>query len=161
MRKLYSILAWAIAAGVVVQAAAIGFGYGGMQAYVEGGGVVDDVVVESGPGSYTGDVAFPVHELVGGMVIPALVVLLGVVSFWVRVPRARRWAWGLFLLVAVQAEMGYAVPEFPYVGIVHGANALAVLLVAVHVARLPRRTAAEVSAAAQDDRDAPAPSVPA
>ena len=79
MRKLYSVLAWAIAAGVVVQAAAIGFGYGGMQAYVEGGGVVDDIVVESGPGSYTGDVAFPVHELVGGMVIPALVVLLGVV----------------------------------------------------------------------------------
>jgi hypothetical protein len=159
MRKLYSVLAWIVVGGVVVQAAAIGFGYGGMQGYVEGGGVVDETLVESGTGSFTGDVAFPVHEVVGGMLIPLVVVALAVASFWVRVPRARRWAWGLFLLVAVQAEMGYAIPELPYVGLVHGATALAVLLVAVHVARLPRRASA--AEAVDDGRDEPVTRVPA
>lgn len=159
MRKLYSGLAWTVVAGVVVQAAVIAFGYGGMQAYVEGGGVVDELLVESGTGSFTGDVGFPVHELVGGILLPVLALAGAVASFWVRAPRARRWAWGLFLLVVVQGEMGYAIPELPYVGLVHGANALAVLLLAVHVARLPRRASAV--GAAGDDRGEPASRVPA
>lgn len=162
MRKLYSVLAWTVAAGVGVQAAAIAFGFGGMSAYVMDGGVVDKALVESGGGSFTGDAGFGVHELVGGLVLPVVALIVGVVSFWVRLPRARRWAWGLFLLTVVQGQMGYIVSGIPYVGILHGANALALLLVAVHVARLPgRAAAAEASADAQDERDQPATRVPA
>ncbi len=161
MRKLYSGLAWTVAAGVVVQAAAIAFAFGGMTGYVMEGGVVDKALVESGGGSFTGELGFPVHGLVGGIVLPVVALVLAISSFWVKVPRSRRWAWGLFVLVVVQGELGYVIPDIPYVGIVHGANALAVLLIAVHVARLPRRAAADTSAAERDDRDAPAPSVPA
>ena len=41
MRRFYIVLAWIIAGGVVVQAAAIAFGFGGMVGYVQEGGVVD------------------------------------------------------------------------------------------------------------------------
>ena len=47
MRKLYSALAWIVAGGVVVQAAAIAFGFGGMAGYVMDGGVVDKALMES------------------------------------------------------------------------------------------------------------------
>ncbi len=158
MRKLYSVLAWTVFAGVVVQAAAIAFGFGGLAGYVSGGGLVDETVMESG-GGFTGDQAFAVHEMVGGILLPVVALAVAVVSFWVRAPRARRWAWGLFLLVVAQGEMGYAIDDLPYIGLVHGATALAVLLVAMHVARLPGRASA--AEAVDDERDEPASRVPA
>jgi hypothetical protein len=165
MRKLYSALAWTILGGVVVQAAAIAFGFGGMTAYVMEGGVVDKALVESGSGSFTGEAGFPVHGIVGGIVLPVVALLLAVSSFWVRVPRSRRWAWGLFVLVVLQGELGYMIEDLPYVGLVHGANALAVLLVAYHVARMPARSAASASATAEaggrDEREEPTTRVPA
>ena len=158
VRKLYSVLAWTVVAGVVIQAAAIAFGFGGLAGYVSKGGLVDETVMESG-GGFTGDKAFAVHEMVGGILLPVVALGVAVVSFWVHVPRARRWSWGLFFLVVAQSEMGYAIDDLPYIGLVHGATALAVLLVAVHVARLPRRASA--AEAVDDERDEPVSRVPA
>ena len=89
MRKIYSALAWIVAAGVVVQAAAIAFGFGGMAGYVMDGGVVDKALMESQQATFTGDLGFPIHAIVGGMVIPFAAFALGIVSFLVRVPGAR------------------------------------------------------------------------
>jgi len=140
MRKVYSVIAWIIAGGVVVQAASIALGLGGMLSYVQDGGVIDKAVVESGQQAYTGDVGFPIHELVGGMVIPIAAVALLVVSFFVKVRGARMWAAIVFGLVAIQALLGYSIADLPYAGLVHGANALAVLLASVYAALLVRRS---------------------
>ena len=150
MRKLYSVLAWIVAAGVVVQAASIAFGFGGMTGYVMDGGVVDKALIESEQATFTGDLGFPIHGIVGGLVLPVVALALGAVSFFVRgVPRARTLAWALFALVLIQGSAGYSITDTPYVGLFHGANALLILLVAVAAARRGARTHDEVAADAQ------------
>jgi heme A synthase len=152
MRKTYIVLAWIIAGGVFVQAAAIAFGFGGMAGFVQDGGVVDKALVESTTASnFTGELGFPVHGIVGGMVIPLAALLLLVVSFFVKKSRARTWAAVVFGLVIVQAMLGYSIVDVPYLGLLHGANALAVLLTAVQAARCAR-VAGAVEAAAPSSR---------
>ena len=149
MRKTYIVLAWTIAACVFIQAASIAFGFGGMAGYVQGGGVVDKALVESRTASnFTGELGFPIHAIVGGMVIPLAALVLLVVSFFVKVRGARTWAAVVFGLVFVQVMLGYSIVDLPYLGLVHGANALAVLLAAVHTARRTLQADAVDSAAA-------------
>lgn len=141
MRKTYQFLAWIIVGGVVVQAASIAFGFGGMSGYVNGGGVVDKALVESRSlGNFTGEIGFLIHAIVGGMVVPLAAALLLTVSFFAGVPRGRTRALVVFGLVALQATVGYSIKDLPYLGLLHGANALAVLLTALVAARASRRT---------------------
>ncbi|GAB3068997.1 hypothetical protein GCM10027053_36470 [Intrasporangium mesophilum] len=153
MRKTYIVLAWIVAGGVFVQAAAIAFGFGGMSGYVQGGGVVDKALVESRSGSnFTGELGFPIHAIVGGMVIPVVALALLVVSFFVKVRGARTWAGIVFGLVFLQTMLGYSIKDVPYLGLLHGANALAVLLAAVHAARRAGRVEAADAASAPGSR---------
>jgi heme A synthase len=140
MRKTYSVLAWIIAGGVFVQAAAIAFGFGGMAGYVQQGGVVDKALVESRTlGNFTGELGFPIHAIVGGLVLPLAGLVLLVISFLVKVRGARKWAAIVFGVVFVQVMIGYSIKDLPYLGLIHGANALAVLLTSVWAARLVGR----------------------
>lgn len=136
MRKTYSVIAWIIAGGVVVQAASVAFGLGGMMRYVHGGGVIDMAVIESGQVEFTGAIGLPVHETVGGLVLPVLALALLVISLFVTVPRGKTAAALLFALVLVQVMAGYSIKDLPYLGLLHGANALAVLVMALVTARL-------------------------
>ena len=152
MRKTYIMLAWIVVGGVFVQAAAIAFGFGGMSGYVQSGGVVDKALVESSSASnFTGELGFPIHGIVGGMVLPVVALALLVVSFFVKVQGARTWAGIVFGLVFVQVMLGYSIKDVPYLGLLHGANALAVLLTAVHTARRVR-TVDAAGAAQPSDR---------
>ena len=154
MRKLYSALAWVVAAGVVVQAAAIAFGFGGMLGYVLEGGVVDKALIESRQAPFTGELGFTVHGLVGGLLLPVAGLALGIVSLFVRgLPRARVLAWAIFALILIQGSAGFAIADLPYVGIFHGSNALLILGLAVVAARRASRARQEATA------DAPSSSV--
>jgi heme A synthase len=148
MRKAYSWLASGIALGVVVQAASIALGLGGIIHFVEEGGVVDKAVVESEDASFTGAVGFLVHGIVGGMVIPVLALALLVVSFFVRLPRARTLALVVIGLVVLQTMLGYSIVDLPYIAVLHGANALVVLGTALAAARLARQPDAAGTAGA-------------
>lgn len=140
MRKTYSVLAWITAGGVFVQAASIAFGFGGMASYVQEGGVVDKALVESQTlGNFTGELGFPIHGIVGGLVLPVTALLLVAVSFLVKVPGARTRAAAVFGVVFLQVMVGYSIKDVPYLGLLHGANALAVLLTSVWAARLGGR----------------------
>ena len=141
MRRTYSVIAWIIAGGVVVQAASIAFGFGGMVHYIQDGGVVDKALIESQQATFTGDLGFPIHGMVGGMVMPLAALLLLIVSFFVKVRGARLWGAIVFGLVALQITLGYSITDMPYLGLIHGANALAVLLTAVNAALHVRRSA--------------------
>ncbi|WP_258804120.1 hypothetical protein [Pseudarthrobacter sp. NS4] len=134
MRRFYSVIAWIIAGGVVVQAASIAFGLGGMGHYIQGGGVIDKALVESRQATFTGDLGFPIHGIVGGMVIPIAAIVLVIVAFFVKVRGARKWAAIVLFLVALQITLGYSITDMPYLGLVHGANALAILLAAIYAA---------------------------
>jgi heme A synthase len=145
MRRIYSAIAWIIAGGVVVQAASIAFGFGGMVHYIQGGGVVDKALVESHQATFTGDLGFPIHGIVGGTVIPVAALALLIVAFFVKVHGARLrgarlWAAVVLALVALQITLGYSIADMPYLGLIHGANALAVLLTAVYAALRSRRS---------------------
>ncbi|MCU1517678.1 MAG: hypothetical protein JWQ75_2399 [Pseudarthrobacter sp.] len=139
MRRIYSAIAWVIVGCVVVQAASIAFAMGGMAHFIMDGGVIDKALVESHQATFTGDLGFPIHGIVGGMVIPLAAVALLIVAFFVkadgtRLRGARLWAGVVLALVALQITLGYSIPDMPYLGLVHGANALAVLLTAVYAA---------------------------
>jgi heme A synthase len=96
--------------------------------------------VESRQATFTGDLGFPIHGMVGGMVIPLAAVALLIVAFFVKVRGARRWAAIVLGVVALQITLGYSIVDMPYLGLIHGANALAVLLTAVYAALRTRRS---------------------
>lgn len=139
MRKLYTGLAWAVAGGVVVQAAAIAFAFGGMLNLVSEGGVVDKALLEAFQAGGVGELGFLIHGLVGGVVIPLLALALLVVSFLVRARGARLWAVIVFGLVALQVTLGFSITDMPYLGLIHGANAMAVVATASFAALRMRK----------------------
>lgn len=153
MRKLYTGLAWAVAAGVVVQAAAIAFAFGGMLNLVSEGGVVDKALLEAFQAGGVGELGFLIHGLAGGVVIPLLALALLVVSFLVRARGTRLWAAIVFGLVALQVTLGFSITDMPYLGLIHGANALAVVA-AASFAALRMRQDLRAGAAEEVRRDA-------
>ncbi|MGR0220043.1 hypothetical protein [Agromyces sp. ZXT2-6] len=142
MRKIYRGIAWTVAGGVVVQAAAIAFAFGGMLNLVSEGGVVDKALLESFQAGGVGELGFLIHGLVGGVVIPLLAFALFVVSFFVRMRGARMWAAIVFGLVALQVTLGFSITDVPYLGLIHGANALAIVaagsIAALRTRRMPQ-----------------------
>jgi hypothetical protein len=158
MRKAYFVLASSIAVGVVVQAAAIAFGFGGMMHFVVDGGVVDKALVEGQDSSFTGALGFVVHGIVGGLLIPLLALALLLVSFFTAVRRGRTLAAVVLALVFVQTMAGYSIEGLPYLGLLHGANALAILATAAEAARRARQAGGAAAAVDVDSADtAPAP----
>ncbi|WP_136706129.1 hypothetical protein [Agromyces sp. H66] len=149
MRKLYSVLAWLVAGGVVVQSAAIAFAFGGVLNRVSEGSVLDTAALEGGQGG--GEPGSVVHALVGGVVIPVLALALLVVSFFVRTRGAKLWAAIVFGLVVMQVALGYAVADVPFIGTIHGAVAIAIVATASMSARRvgERRTAGAADAGSE------------
>ena len=145
MRRFTSGLAWAIAGGVVVQAAAIAFAFGGLLNRVSNGDVVDKALLESRQSGGTGEAGFWIHGIVGGAVIPLLAIALVVASFFVRARGAKLWAAITLALVVLQVTLGFTIIGAPYLGLIHGANALAIVATAVVTAmrlrRMPRAAA--------------------
>ena len=130
MRKLYTVLAWTIAGAVVVQAAAIAFAFGGMLNLVSEGGVVDKALLESFQAGGVGELGFAIHGIVGAGLIPLLAIALLVVSLFVRLRGAKLWAVITLGLVVLQVTLGFSITDVPYLGLIHGANALAVVAAA-------------------------------
>ncbi|MRX44709.1 hypothetical protein [Agromyces kandeliae] len=139
MQKLYIGLAWTVAGAVVVQAAAIAFAFGGMLNLVSEGGVVDKALLESYQAAGVGEPGLMIHGIVGGMVIPLVALVLLIISFFVRVRGAKLWAAITFGLVALQVTLGFSITDVPYLGLIHGANALAVVAAASIAALRVRR----------------------
>jgi hypothetical protein len=135
MRTVYRVLAWLMAVEVLVQAAAITWAVFGLGKWVEGGGVLDKSVMESEVSAFPQETGFAVHGINGTMVVPALALLLLVVSFFAKFPRAVALAGGVVGLTALQVVLGMLGHGVPGLGILHGANALALFTVAVVAAR--------------------------
>jgi hypothetical protein len=135
MRTVYRVLAWLVAVEVLVQAAAISWALFGLGKWIEGGGVLDKSVMESEVSAFPQETGFMVHGINGEMVVPALALLLLVVAFFAKVPRGVALAGGVVGLVALQVVLGMLGHGIPGLGLLHGANALALFAVAVVAAR--------------------------
>ena len=144
MRTVYRVLAGVLAVEVLVQAAAISWALFGFGKWIEGGGVLDKATLESGASLFPEELGFAVHGINGMMVVPVLALLLLVVSFFAKLPRGVALAGGAVALVALQVVLGMLGHGIPGLGLLHGANALALFAVAVIAARL-RATPAAVA----------------
>jgi hypothetical protein len=134
MRRAYHVLAYVIAAEVVIQAMMIATAVAGLSHWIDDGHKVDKHVLDKGP-SFTGSFGFPVHAINGEMLIPLIALILLVVSFFAKVVGGTRWALYILGLIIVQVVLGVSQGDVPLLGLLHGANAVALLLVAIVAAR--------------------------
>jgi hypothetical protein len=136
MRAVYRVLAWVLAAEVLIQAASVTVAVFGLGKWIEGGGVLDKAVMENDSAGFAfpEEAGFMVHALNGQMVVPGLALLLLVVSFFAKDVRKGVAAAGAVVgLVALQVLLGLFAHDLPALGLLHGINAL-VLFVAIGVA---------------------------
>lgn len=138
MRSAYRVLAFVIAADVMIQAAAIAYAYFGLGVWIDGGGVPDKATMESDSTDFTGVGGFALHGINGEIVFPALVLILLVVSFFAKVPRGVMWAASALGLTVLQVLLGMFGHALPLLGVLHGANALLIFGVAVMAAMAAR-----------------------
>jgi hypothetical protein len=157
MRTAYKVLAYLVAAEVAVQAMVMVWAIAGLSKWVQGGGVYDKSVIEGS--METGAMPFPevlgilVHGINGSFVVPAVALLLLIVSFFTKVRGAIKWAVILFVLVMVQQQLGFFGHDFPLAGALHGLNALALFGVALYAGRR-LRAAAPAAVEHEQARDA-------
>jgi uncharacterized membrane protein len=130
VKQTYRALSRLIALGVLVQAAAIAFGWFDAIHGLENGLVIDE--------NYEGNAGHAIHGLNGMYVLPILALLLLIVSFFAArsVPGARKWAGIVFGLVVLQVVLAFVAFGAPIVGALHGLNALAILGTAVRASML-------------------------
>jgi hypothetical protein len=138
MRTAYRVLAFVIAAEVAIQAAAIAYAIFGLGVWIQGGGVLDKATMESESSTFAGDGGFALHGINGEMVIPVLVIIFLVLSFFAKVPRGVMWAGITVGLVALQVLLGLFGNVVPFLGALHGINALLIFGVAVMAAMAAR-----------------------
>ncbi len=122
MRSAYRVLAYLIATGVVIQAAAIAYAWFAVIDKIDGGAVLDE--------NWEGNAGHAVHGIVGISAIPLLALILLVVSFFAKVPNGVKWAGGIFALVVAQVLVAFISFGAPGLGVLHGIFALALFAVA-------------------------------
>jgi heme A synthase len=138
MNKVYRVLAYLVAAEVVVQAMAMVYAIAGLGKWVDSGGVFDKSVMESDQSPFPEILGIIIHGINGMMVIPLIALLLLISSFFARIPGAVKWAGLVLLLVIVQITLGLAGHAIPALGAMHGLNALLLFSTAVYTARRRR-----------------------
>jgi len=90
MKQAYRVLAFLVAAGVALQAAAISYGMFGLIKWVERGGTLDQSTeLTPALGGYIG---FSWHATVGIFVLPVISLLFLITSFFAKVPGGIKWA---------------------------------------------------------------------
>ncbi len=153
MKQTYRVIAGLIALGVLVQAAAVAFGWFEVISEVENGSVFDENA-EFNLGQI-------VHLYGGLYVIPALGLILLIVSFLAAktVPGARKWGGIVFGLVVLQVALAiFAFALAPAIGALHGMNALFLLGAALRAASLTRAGATASGGAALPRQRSESPS---
>jgi hypothetical protein len=137
VRNAYKILAYVLAAEIVVQAVAVVYAVSGLFVWIDSdGGTLDKAAMESDDIAFTGVGGFALHAINGMMVIPVIALALLVVAFFAKVPRGVPVAGILLALVVLQVLLGLGGHSVPFVGALHGLVALVVFAGALHAGRL-------------------------
>jgi hypothetical protein len=139
VRLAYRILAMLIAAGVVVQAAAIAFALFDIEKKTDDGQLYSK-------DTHNGGIAL--HSVLGEMVIPVLALLLLIVSFFAAIPGGVKWAAITFGVLVLQIVLAFAGDAVPAIGVLHAINAFALAAVASIAMRKARLADSPAPAAA-------------
>lgn len=146
MRKTYQVLAYVLAAEVIVQAMAIAYALAAMGHWVdEDGGVVNKALFDADNPDFPGVGGFALHGMNGTMFIPLVVLALVITSFFSKVPDAPKRAGILFGMVALQIVLGLSSHSVPWLAPLHVLNAFGIVTFAYLTGR---RVTAEVSTTA-------------
>jgi hypothetical protein len=135
MRTAYRVLAWLVAIEVVVQAAMIAYAMFGESKFVDGNGVIDKALVESGTADFEGVIGFPIHAINGTFLVPLIGLVLLIVAFFAKIERGVALAGATFGLIVLQVLLGTFGQGLPFLGLLHGLNALLIFGAAVAAAR--------------------------
>jgi uncharacterized sodium:solute symporter family permease YidK len=136
MRNVYRVLAYLLAVEVVVQAMAIAYAIAGLGHWVEeDGGVLNKQVIDSDSPDFQGVGGFATHGINGTTIIPLIIILLLIVSFFAKIPGGVRKAAILFGLVVLQVFLGIFSHSIPFVIVLHVLNAFAILGMSLYAAR--------------------------
>lgn len=131
MRTAFRVLVGLLAVEVLVQGMAIAYALAGMGHWVdEDGGVVNKALFDSDNPDFPGVGGFMAHGMNGTLIIPILVLLILIVSFFAKVPGATKRALIFFGLVALQVFLGIFSHEVPYVIMLHVLNAFLIFSLA-------------------------------
>jgi heme A synthase len=140
VKQTYRVVAGLIALGVLVQAAAVALAWFQVIGDLENGAVLDE--------NAEFNLGHIVHLYGGLYVIPALGLILLVVSFLAAgtVPTARKWGGIVFGLIVLQVALAIlAFAAAPAIGALHGANALLLLGASLKAVSLTRAGAGEAA----------------
>ena len=146
MKQTYRILNYLMSLEVLIQAAVITWFSFGVSKYAEKNGSITRDLLEDG--GFGGGAGLTAHAINGYMIIPAIALVLLVISFFARVRNGVKFAAIIFVLVIVQANVLPALAErAPAVGLLHGAVALAILAVSIVAARKAGESSRETAPA--------------
>jgi hypothetical protein len=152
MRSVYKVIAFVVAAEVVLQAMAMVYAVAGEAKWVMAGGVLDKAVIESREFVFPEVLGFAIHSINGMFIIPLLALLLLISSFFAKVPGGVRWAGLVLVLVVVQVILGLSGPSIPALGALHGFNALGLFSAAIYTGLRVRRDLIAAAAESPPER---------
>jgi hypothetical protein len=134
VKQTYRVVSGLVALGVLVQAAAIAFGWFDALHELDNGTVIDE--------NYEGNAGHVLHGINGMYVMPLLGLILLIVSFFAakQVPGARKWGGIVFGLIVLQVVLAFVAFGAPIVGALHGLNALAIIGAAARASMLTRES---------------------
>ena len=150
MRNAYRGLAFAIAALVALQAAFIAYFISGLGAWIQEGGTLDSSVFSEGSNTEVGgETGIMLHALTGTFLIPLLALVLLIISFFAKIPGGVKWAAIVFGVVVLQYALAILSRSagVPFLGALHGLNALILFGVSVTAAMRVRNTATRAAEA--------------
>jgi hypothetical protein len=133
MRAVYRVLAFLLAAEVLVQGMAIAYGIAGLGKWVEDdGGVLNKALLDENSPHFRGAGGFAIHGINGTMIIPIVVLLVLIVSFFAKVPGGSKRAGILVGMVVLQVFLGILSHSIPYAILLHVLNAFGIFLMAAY-----------------------------
>jgi hypothetical protein len=121
MKQAYRGLAFAVAIGVVLQAAFIALGTFALGKKIDDGKVVNKDNVDN--------IGFTLHGIFAIVVLLCAIILFAV-SFGAHLPEGTKWAGFVLLAVVVQWVLAFVSFGVAAVGLLHGANAFVVMALA-------------------------------
>src|SRR6478609_5800605 len=101
MKSVYRVFAYLVAAGVLLQAAAVAYGFFAMVKYIDDGGTVDKSTT-----TFPGVVGLEIHGIGGTIIVPFIALVFLILSFFAKVPGGVKWGLIVFITTVVQVALG-------------------------------------------------------